>query len=100
MRLSLSDRPREKLVRLGRAYVCDLSEGEFSEKYRGTIAEAVATSKQLRSTQSWAAPRIGIEDLRQLHGVGLARGADHRGGGAGPTNAVGAGRAAAVSPSM
>ena len=30
----------EKLVRLGRAYVCDLSEEEFSEKYRGTIAEA------------------------------------------------------------
>jgi glutaminyl-tRNA synthetase len=30
----------EKLIRLGRAYVCDLSEEEFSEKYRGTIAEA------------------------------------------------------------
>ncbi|HEX6271502.1 MAG TPA: glutamine--tRNA ligase/YqeY domain fusion protein [Polyangiaceae bacterium] len=30
----------EKLVRLGRAYVCDLSEDEFSEKYRGTISEA------------------------------------------------------------
>jgi glutaminyl-tRNA synthetase len=29
----------EKLVRLGRAYVCDLSEDEFAEKYRGTIAE-------------------------------------------------------------
>jgi glutaminyl-tRNA synthetase len=30
----------EKLVRLGRAYVCDLSEDEFSEEYRGTISEA------------------------------------------------------------
>jgi glutaminyl-tRNA synthetase len=30
----------EKLIRLGRAYVCDLSEEEFSEKYRGTISEA------------------------------------------------------------
>jgi glutaminyl-tRNA synthetase len=30
----------EKLIRLGRAYVCDLSEDEFSEKYRGTISEA------------------------------------------------------------
>jgi glutaminyl-tRNA synthetase len=30
----------EKLIRLGRAYVCDLTEDEFSEKYRGTISEA------------------------------------------------------------
>jgi glutaminyl-tRNA synthetase len=30
----------EKLIRLGRAYVCDLPEEEFSEKYRGTISEA------------------------------------------------------------
>src|SRR5262245_300771 len=30
----------EKLIRLGRAYVCDLSEDEFSEKYRGSITEA------------------------------------------------------------
>jgi glutaminyl-tRNA synthetase len=30
----------EKLIRLGRAYVCDLSEDEFAEKYRGTISEA------------------------------------------------------------
>jgi glutaminyl-tRNA synthetase len=29
----------EKLIRLGRAYVCDLSEDEFAEKYRGTISE-------------------------------------------------------------
>ncbi|HKY40153.1 MAG TPA: glutamine--tRNA ligase/YqeY domain fusion protein [Polyangiaceae bacterium] len=29
----------EKLIRLGRAYVCDLPEDEFSEKYRGTITE-------------------------------------------------------------
>jgi glutaminyl-tRNA synthetase len=29
----------EKLIRLGRAYICDLSEDEFAEKYRGTIAE-------------------------------------------------------------
>jgi glutaminyl-tRNA synthetase len=30
----------EKLIRLGRAYVCDLSEDEFSEKYRGSISQA------------------------------------------------------------
>ena len=30
----------EKLIRLGRAYVCDLPEEEFSEEYRGTITEA------------------------------------------------------------
>lgn len=30
----------EKLIRLGRAYVCDLPDEEFSEKYRGTITEA------------------------------------------------------------
>jgi glutaminyl-tRNA synthetase len=30
----------EKLIQLGRAYVCDLSEDEFSAKYRGTITEA------------------------------------------------------------
>jgi glutaminyl-tRNA synthetase len=30
----------EKLIRLGRAYVCDLSEDEFSAKYRGSISEA------------------------------------------------------------
>lgn len=30
----------EKLIRLGRAYVCDLPDDEFSEKYRGTITEA------------------------------------------------------------
>ncbi len=29
----------EKLIRLGRAYVCDLPDEEFSEKYRGTITE-------------------------------------------------------------
>jgi glutaminyl-tRNA synthetase len=29
----------EKLIELGRAYVCDLSEEEFAEKYRGTISE-------------------------------------------------------------
>jgi len=29
----------EKLIRLGRAYVCDLSEEEFSKSYRGTITE-------------------------------------------------------------
>jgi glutaminyl-tRNA synthetase len=30
----------EKLIRLGRAYVCDLSEDEFAEKHRGSITEA------------------------------------------------------------
>ncbi len=30
----------ERLIRLGRAYVCDLSEEEFSKSYRGTITEA------------------------------------------------------------
>lgn len=29
----------EKLIRLGRAYVCDLSEEDFSKSYRGTITE-------------------------------------------------------------
>jgi glutaminyl-tRNA synthetase len=29
----------EKLIRLGRAYVCDLSDDEFSTQYRGTITE-------------------------------------------------------------
>lgn len=30
----------EKLIRLGRAYVCDLSEDVFAKEYRGTITEA------------------------------------------------------------
>jgi glutaminyl-tRNA synthetase len=30
----------QKLIRLGRAYVCDLSDDEFSTSYRGTITEA------------------------------------------------------------
>jgi glutaminyl-tRNA synthetase len=30
----------EKLIRLGRAYVCDLPEETFSKEYRGTITEA------------------------------------------------------------
>ena len=30
----------EKLIRLGRAYVCDLSEDEFAAKHRGSISEA------------------------------------------------------------
>ena len=30
----------EKLIRLGRAYVCDLPDEEFSAEYRGTITEA------------------------------------------------------------
>jgi glutaminyl-tRNA synthetase len=30
----------EKLITLGRAYVCDLSEDDFSKNYRGTITEA------------------------------------------------------------
>src|SRR5258705_156310 len=29
----------EKLIRLGRAYVCDLSEDDFAKNYRGTISE-------------------------------------------------------------
>ncbi|MCL2723869.1 MAG: glutamine--tRNA ligase/YqeY domain fusion protein [Polyangiaceae bacterium] len=29
----------QKLIRLGRAYVCDLSDEEFSKSYRGTIGE-------------------------------------------------------------
>jgi glutaminyl-tRNA synthetase len=29
----------QRLIRLGRAYVCDLSEDEFAEKYRGTITQ-------------------------------------------------------------
>jgi glutaminyl-tRNA synthetase len=29
----------QKLIRLGRAYVCDLSEDEFAQKYRGTITQ-------------------------------------------------------------
>ncbi len=30
----------EKLIQLGRAYVCDLSDDDFSAKYRGTITQA------------------------------------------------------------
>jgi glutaminyl-tRNA synthetase len=38
----------EKLIRLGRAYVCDLSEDDFAEKCRGTITQA-GTDSPFRS---------------------------------------------------
>lgn len=40
----------EKLIRLGRAYVCDLPDEEFSEKYRGTITEAGKESPYRKRT--------------------------------------------------
>ncbi|MBS2018640.1 MAG: glutamine--tRNA ligase, partial [Deltaproteobacteria bacterium] len=40
----------EKLIRLGRAYVCDLPDDEFSEKYRGTITEAGKESPYRKRT--------------------------------------------------
>ncbi len=40
----------EKLITLGRAYVCDLPEEEFSKSYRGTITEAGKESPYRKRT--------------------------------------------------
>ena len=40
----------ERLIRLERAYVCDLSEDEFSKSYRGTISEAGKESPYRKRT--------------------------------------------------
>lgn len=40
----------EKLIRLGRAYVCDLPEETFSKEYRGTITEAGKESPYRKRT--------------------------------------------------
>ena len=77
MRLSLSDRPREKLVRLGAAGLGDneLIAAILGYGRRGSDALELAAAILDRSGGPGGLPRIGIDDLRQLHGVGVARAA-------------------------
>jgi DNA repair protein RadC len=77
MRLSPSDRPREKLVRLGAAGLGDneLIAAVLGQGGRGSNALELAAAILDRSGGPGGLPRIGIEDLRQLRGVGVARAA-------------------------
>jgi len=77
MRLSPSDRPREKLVRLGAAGLGDneLIAAVLGQGGRGSNALELAAAILDRSGGPGGLPRIGVEDLRQLRGVGMARAA-------------------------
>jgi DNA repair protein RadC len=77
MRLSPSDRPREKLVRLGASGLGDneLVAAILGQGGRESNALDLASAILDRFGGPGGLPRAGIDDLRQLRGVGLARAA-------------------------
>lgn len=77
MRLSPSDRPREKLVRLGPAGLGDneLLAAVLGQGGNGCDALELAAAILDRAGGPGGLPRVGVDDLRQLRGVGVARAA-------------------------
>src|SRR5262245_40543852 len=77
IRLSPSDRPREKLVRLGPAGLGDneLIAAVLGQGANGCDALELAAAILDRSGGPGGLPRVGVDDLRQLRGVGVARAA-------------------------
>ena len=77
MRLSPSDRPREKLVRLGATGLGDneLVAAILGQGGRESNALDLASAILDRFGGADGLPRASIDDLRQLRGVGLARAA-------------------------
>jgi DNA repair protein RadC len=75
MRLSPSDRPREKLVRLGPAGLGDneLIAAVLGQGANGCDALQLAAAILDRSGGPGGLPRFGVDELRQLRGMGIAR---------------------------